>query len=496
MKNLHPGFRLISVVLLVSFSLTTVGTFLNPPSASGQTRSGGFNPAGDFLGCAAESFFADMINKGLDFLVNKIPGLGGLLGGSEVPTINGPERKKETVKDAALRCAAREILKFMNDRILSVIRESGRSGGPAFVRNWRNYQADAQYRGEDIFRSILSTTNLCNHIGDQLRTIYNAPAGGTTVGQSTRVNNLDPYQLRANCSLPDGFSISNFEKDFADNGGWEAFLRLQQPENNLYKSILMAQSEAAIQREVEQSGDIYETIGHGFTSGRGGDEITDSCLVRGLNGKCITYKNILTPGSIFEGTTIQTIQGEIDWVVNADELNELIAVAISILFNRIKDLSNPNEGNLEIPEDIDFDQIQITVSPLPPPPGGGGGVGVCADQGDGIINYRDALARAIDAVNLNNPGGIADALNTFTDSAIYLNEVIFQIQNEGLNATTNVLNGNDNPSSGDLLAIWAPGDPTIERYDVISSVGQGDIPLRFAATPDQYTGDIPLSCAN
>ena len=132
-----------------------------------------------------------------------------------------------------------------------------------------------------------------------------------------------------------------------------------------------------------------------------------------------------------------------------------------------------------------------------PPPtvpgGGGGGGGVCRDQG-GTPNYAGDLQNAMNEVRNKNPDSIMGKANTKTNSFAYLNYVIEELKSAGFNAAANVLNGNDNPNNGDLIAVWREGDSTIERYDVISDVGSGSMPLTRAVTTPIYTGDIPLTC--
>jgi len=126
--------------------------------------------------------------------------------------------------------------------------------------------------------------------------------------------------------------------------------------------------------------------------------------------------------------------------------------------------------------------------------GGGGGTGACRNAG-GTANYSGALKNALDAVINANQGGIANALNTTSNSFTFLGFVVQELQANGFNATTDVLNGNDNPNQGDLVAVWKNSDSTVERYDVVAGVGAGNTPLREAGSEIvEFSGDIPLSC--
>ena len=125
------------------------------------------------------------------------------------------------------------------------------------------------------------------------------------------------------------------------------------------------------------------------------------------------------------------------------------------------------------------------------PPEGGPCAGIPA-----LTRYQDDLEAAEDEVNSTNPGGVADALNTDDNARAYLDEVAAVLEEQGLNATTDVLNGNGNPSHGDLIAIWGPGEAQAERYDAVVASGAADRPMRDAAAA-QYVGTIPVDeCVN
>ena len=66
---------------------------------------------------------------------------------------------KEYVLDGIARIIARQLLSVATSGLIKKIQGGGRDGGPAFVQNCRNFQTDAQYRGENVFRSVLAGTN-------------------------------------------------------------------------------------------------------------------------------------------------------------------------------------------------------------------------------------------------------------------------------------------------------------------------------------------------
>lgn len=417
---------------------------------------------------------------GAGLLVNYLTGLLGdlITSGATVPVSEGALRNKEGVLDVVARCTARQLFDRSITGMLDIMRTGGRDGSAAYVKDWRNFLTSAEYRGEDVFRAILSNTKLCDYIDKNIKNIF-----GVTTKTSiptttqTRIGNFDPFQLRANCTLPSSFSITNYQKDFAGNGGWQAFSRLLEPQNNYYGALFGSLDEAAKQRSLESSADAKEAVsGQGYTSKR------KACQLIGQGARCAILGTILTPGATLSGAVNASFQSELAWLANSDELNEVIATLVERFVNRLLDIGAEDSEQEYGPD------------PKIPGGGGGGGTGECADTG-GNEDYRGALLNAINIVIDANYEGIADELNTEENGFIILGYVATALQQTGYNGTTNVKNGNDNPNRGDLIAVWRSGDSTVERYDAITNSGAGDTSLRNVMGAD-YTGDIPMSCVN
>jgi hypothetical protein len=284
--------------------------------------------------------------------------------------------------------------------------------------------------------------------------------------------------------MPSNFNLANYQKDFAGNGGWQAFSRMLEPQNNYYGTLFASLEEAAKQRALEESADLNQALANKGLLGTSGKGANDSCLQKDDAGKCLAYKNIKTPGSIISDSVAATFQQELAWITNVDELSEVISAATEVLLNRLTDFSDPNEGDYTVYE-------QPTISD-PSEPGGGG---VCSDDGTGSPVYEAELRSAIAAVITANPNGIADELNTDHNGFVFLSYLGPALEQRGFNATATVLNGNGNPNQGDLIALQRPNDAKWERYDVISNSGAGDAPLR-SVVGTNYVGTIPISCIN
>lgn len=360
------------VILLITALIVPYVLYSDQASAQniGDSFVGGISC---IVGGTLAPWLSTIIRRGLNALRGalglKIEGWLGLT--NTVPVIDQEAYTKERTYDMIARCVAREVLNNTTARMIGAIRTSGRNGGPAFVRNWRNFKLDAQHRGENIFRSILGSTQLCPYISGNIKSLFNAQASSSFI--KTRVNNLDPYTLRARCTMPIGWNIQNYQADFAGNGGWSALTRLSEPQNNFYGNFLMSLSEVSVQRLAEEDSDLSSVVaGLGFDSRRG-KSAANNCLLTASNGRCIVYKDILTPGSVLQQNVSAVIQQELAWITNVDELSEMMSILTNLLLSRVLNLSTPNDTDQE-PYDL---EIYPGPDPDPnpdfgiPDPGGG-----------------------------------------------------------------------------------------------------------------------------
>ncbi len=319
---------------------------------------------------------------------------------------------KEFGLDLVARGIARQLLNGLVSGLINKIQTGGSDGGPAFVQNWRNFQTDSQYRGENVFRSILGSTNLCSYTSGGIKGLFSA--GGTSApgtsstgasgsgavctvsgnrsscpsgsfnscanpkcegsgvscnsnadcplnpitrdyaqclgtcagsansssGQNTRTGNFDPFALRSNCTMPSNFNPTSYQKDFSGNGGWNAWSRMLEPQNNYYGLLFGSLDEAARQRALEQSGDVNEAVGgSGYTS------IRDTCAGNGANSKCVFMGNVFTPGDLLGKTAASTIDADLGWLVTSDELSEVIINIINASINRLANLAKAKTLN-------------------------------------------------------------------------------------------------------------------------------------------------------
>lgn len=377
---------LVTVMLLVFSTVSVPTTVFAAPTIGGIVTSGASFGACTVAG-KLSPFLVDKIDEGLkelnrhlENILKNIPGLGKIIGGilggggeeknrpgSSVPVndkaLIATQKlilTKETSGDVVTRCAAMEVLNYLNTNINELARSSGRDGGPTWIKNWRNFQIKSQFRGERVFRNMLASAKPCNYFTNDLKNVFGVKQKKSLPGIETRTGDLDSFASRIGCTLPNNFDMNKYKSDFSGNGGWEAWSRLLEPQNNFYGALLQSLDEINKQKELEESSDINQALANKGFTGRSGDSKADSCLQTDDAGECIAYKEIKTPGGVIADSVAASIKTELDVAISADEVNELISTATQILINRLKDLGNPNEGDYISPE-----INNLGVEPLP-----------------------------------------------------------------------------------------------------------------------------------
>lgn len=267
------------------------------------------------------------------------------------------------VKTVIVRTLARRMITMLSNSLINKIRGSGRDGGPAFVRNWRNFITNAQYRGEDVFKVVLASTPVCNYLDKNIKDAFRIDGNQKIPlrGNNIRVGDLDPFNLRAACTLPSNFDMAAYRNDFAGNGGWEAWSRLMEPQNNYYGLLFEALDELKKQRDLEQIADLSEASPSGYTSIR--DGCNDAPPVgAGETGPEIQYSNarckfmgqVFTPADLLGKTAATTIDAEMGWLINSQQIADIVVGILNAVVDRVGNLAESalldDSGNGSGPE--------------------------------------------------------------------------------------------------------------------------------------------------
>ncbi len=242
----------------------------------------------------------------------------------------------------AAEVAATVALQRLTTQILNKVTNSGPGGTAGFIQNWINFETQSQYQGEGIFRAELGKATLCSYFSNSLKSLFGAGTGASLLGQNVRTNNLDPFSVRTNCTMPPGFTLTNYQKDFSGNGGWQSFSRMLEPQINYYGSLFQSLDEVSAQRSLaEKSNTAKATAGAGYF-GFGEKD----CKLRVAN-KCLIPGDIKTPGS----TVDKSVANALDSSAKSLSTSRSDAIAITaitvlttLVVNKLFDLTISSEG--------------------------------------------------------------------------------------------------------------------------------------------------------
>lgn len=251
--------------------------------------------------------------------------------------------------DIVAKAIAKGVFTALTNQILQKVQTGGEGGGTAFIQNWRDFQTSSQYRGENVFRAILSNTTLCPYFDKDLKRLFGATTVVPIDRNSARTGNLDPFDLRAKCTLPSNFNILNYQKDFSGNGGWEAWSRLLEPQNNYYGTLFRSLDEVARQRNLEETKATNQAVAGGGYTG-----ISGECKISGLNGKCLFSGNTKTPGSTLKDSVSSVFDTNLKFFTTVDGASGLITAFTTILVNKLFDLGGSSNTDDPDSSEIDF----------------------------------------------------------------------------------------------------------------------------------------------
>jgi hypothetical protein len=254
------------------------------------------------------------------------------------------------------------------------------SSTPSFITNWRNHLLDSQGRGNDIFRAVLADTKICSYMSKEVKSAFGADmfertiagstiknASGAVVYQNkTNVPGMQSLQSSGNCTLPDNFDVGSFKTDFR-NGGWEAWDRLLEPQNNFFGIMSMALNEQSNQIETEKESTMNSAIaGNGFLASKLGKAVGDTSTsasgfpsgptgctdtLEGPSGgatgpankitRCTFMGKDVTPGYLKAGGAGQAIGAKINQPEMAQEITDVVlGLFASVLQGTIQNLGN------------------------------------------------------------------------------------------------------------------------------------------------------------
>src|SRR3989344_1296246 len=279
---------------------------------------------------------------------------GGLLGGGgEVPvndktvrnetsrirTKTGEIVKKECVLDPISKAITAVLLKTLGNRIISWIQNSD----VGFIQNYEMEFRRAEQERAEEFRRNLAKTQMGYGINRYVDNVLAYPKPGSNKLAETFT-----------CPVPE-LRDGSFNADF-NNGGWEAFFKkMMYAQCNAEGATLLALEEETAQVNSKLRAQTAEINANSGFRGSGVQTKEKCGPVIAKDGteyiSCTTERETRTPGESIKDLMNRIFGSGIDWVVNADEVNEAITASIMFLVDTlIKTSSGPDGKGVFAPE--------------------------------------------------------------------------------------------------------------------------------------------------
>ena len=298
------------------------------------------------------------LSSGLGSVVSGIGSIasiaGGLLGGGgEVPvndktvrnetsrirTNTGEIVKKECVLDPISKAITAVLLKTLGNRIISWIQNSD----VGFIKNYEMEFRRAEQERAEEFRRNLAKTQMGYGINSYVNNVLVQPRPGSNKLAETFT-----------CPVPE-LRDGSFNADF-NNGGWEAFFKkMTYAQCNAEGAALLAFEEenAQINNKLRaQSAEISANSGfkgYGVQTKEKCGPVIGRDWVEYIS--CTTERETRTPGESIKDLMNRIFGSGIDWVINADEVNEAITASIMFLADTlVKTSSGPAGKGVFAPE--------------------------------------------------------------------------------------------------------------------------------------------------
>ena len=298
-------------------ALPTWDEGLNGPQGSGGGILGGLSGGGAsglFGGGTKEGWF---VSKEFEATFS----IDSLLGGLDDLIPSG---------DAAMRILGQQLTRQITHSVADWIRDGQFDGGPLFTTSLEDHLTSALDEVSGIFISQLDSDTqnlLCSPFKLQIR----LQIGLLNDANSGRSN----FHRRNACTASDVLSNVDRMRDFK-NVGWENWLKINQPNNNMYGSLFLAEDEynqrlAAAQRSQENQ----------YLAGQGSigkreclEEVPETRNPSTGRPYCARYQTVI-PGSTALATINQQLSTDAQSSLAADEANEIATALLERVFSEL-----------------------------------------------------------------------------------------------------------------------------------------------------------------
>lgn len=250
----------------------------------------------------------------------------------------------EQLNEFVIKPLVRKIANSLESKLVnSVNKQLAKIDGrlPSFITNWRNHLLDSQGRGNDVFRAVLADAQICGFMSNNVKRAFGADlfagvlqsgrvtnsSGQVTYENKTTAPGTVSFQSVANCTLPGNFNVDAFKDDFTQ-GGWDAWDRLLEPQNNLFGLYALALNEQDKQVEIDKQASMNAAVaGQGFLSqklGIGDAGLGPTSCVSGANSRCVFLGKIVTPEKILGESAANALDTKFKTLGGASYLTDVV----------------------------------------------------------------------------------------------------------------------------------------------------------------------------
>lgn len=268
---------------------------------------------------------------GLFLVFRPSPARGGLAITFDIPT-----DIYEFIVKPLVRKIANSLANKLADNVYKQVNGTNNGTLPHFVLSWRNNLLESVGRGTDTFRSLQKGVEWCPRFKDNLLNAFGSTGYPALTGNINFANGFgtllnapgsDPFDYVNKCTLG-GVNIDQFKADFT-NGGWDAWNKLIEPQNNFYGAFINSADEKLQQQYQEAQANDNQLKSKGFLPNRediqkgdrGGPE---GCVLGSTGRRCIIYGKVLTPADVFGTATAKQIDAKLDSYYSAQDLTDIV----------------------------------------------------------------------------------------------------------------------------------------------------------------------------
>jgi hypothetical protein len=241
---------------------------------------------------------------------------------STINMFNG-KMTAQQIFEWAFKMAVETLRKKLLDMIVDQIVNWVQGGGtPKFITDWPGFLGDAADQAGGKFLQQIGLGRFCSAFKLQL---------------SMGFIPIPKFSDRSACTISQvGANLENFLKDF-NSGGWVAWEQMVlRPENNIYGAYIMAWDQLEIEKGAAvKAAESEAQAGKGFLSVKRCIKTEQMCDEEGYCTSECTQSVITTPGAVVGDTIAKAVGSDIDYIVNAQELQAYVSAISNAILNRM-----------------------------------------------------------------------------------------------------------------------------------------------------------------